>query len=144
MEHNSKYDLLHGEAISVGMVLCAELSVILGLAEEDLVERHIEAFQAFDLPVYVPKSMSAEQIIRQISYDKHYTNKCPNMGLLTEIGKTRFCRVDHPLVTQYYCTGSMYEENGNYAHRISYDLVQAAVERNIARRQAATSHTANN
>eukprot|EP00013_Stygamoeba_regulata_P009024 CAMPEP_0177687980 /NCGR_PEP_ID=MMETSP0447-20121125/34420_1 /TAXON_ID=0 /ORGANISM="Stygamoeba regulata, Strain BSH-02190019" /LENGTH=421 /DNA_ID=CAMNT_0019198263 /DNA_START=43 /DNA_END=1308 /DNA_ORIENTATION=- len=86
IEHVSKYDFLHGEAIAIGMTVSAEIAVALGIAKPELVDRHIEVFSSMKLPWSVPSDMSIEQVLETVKYDKHFFNSLPRMGLLVEVG----------------------------------------------------------
>src|SRR5690242_9636105 len=52
--------LLHGEAVAVGMLLAARLSVRLGMADENDTQRLRALLQAFGLPLELPPGLQAE------------------------------------------------------------------------------------
>ncbi len=54
-------DLLHGEAVAIGMLRAAILSSLLGLAGQQHVERLRALLQRFDLPTEVPSKSSTTQ-----------------------------------------------------------------------------------
>jgi 3-dehydroquinate synthase len=63
-------DLLHGEAVAIGMVLAARLSARLGLAPEADAARLETALERLGLPTRVPATMSAEDLLERMRLDK--------------------------------------------------------------------------
>jgi len=61
---------LHGEAVSVGMLLAARLAVENGLMKEALFERLQKLLQAFNLPLVLPVDFSARQLLESMYRDK--------------------------------------------------------------------------
>ena len=60
----SKFELRHGEAVSIGMVAEAKYSARIGLAGKGLVEAVTGTLKALELPVDIPKKLPREEIIR--------------------------------------------------------------------------------
>jgi 3-dehydroquinate synthase len=61
--------LLHGEAVSIGMLGAALISFELGLVPKELVESHYLLITRAGLPVQLPK-VNNDQVIEQLSRDK--------------------------------------------------------------------------
>jgi len=90
LEAALEYKILHGEAVSVGMVAAARLSEDLGVAEEPVAER-IEALLAkIGLPVRFPKEVSAEKLLEFLASDKKVWHGRLTMVLLRRIGEFVF------------------------------------------------------
>jgi len=115
--HTKGQALLHGEAVSIGCCVTAEIARLRNLCDDDCVEQHYQIFQRMGLPVYVPEDQKIDEIARQMKYDKHYAKKNVTMGLLTEIG-------------------TMHSINGNFCFTIRDEEVRRALEINIERREA--------
>ncbi|EDQ84638.1 uncharacterized protein MONBRDRAFT_30054 [Monosiga brevicollis MX1] len=115
----SKAALLHGEGVTIGMCLSAEVARLKGICDDVCVERHYEVCQAMGLPVYIPDDMSVEAILNKMCYDKHYV-KQPTMGLTTKVGE-------------------MYGIDGDYGHSIDLETLKKAIAININRRDAQSS-----
>lgn len=79
---------LHGEAISCGMVMAADLSQRLGWLTIQDVERIKNLLNAADLPITTPEGMTAEQFMELMSVDKKVQNGVIRLVLLQGIGKT--------------------------------------------------------
>lgn len=78
---------LHGEAISCGMVMAADLSQRLGWLTIQDVERIKNLLNAADLPITTPEGMTAEQFMELMSVDKKVQNGVIRLVLLQGIGK---------------------------------------------------------
>jgi 3-dehydroquinate synthase len=79
--------LLHGEAISIGMAVEADISKSLGLLSNNEVETIKEALKAAGLPVTCP-DFSPQEIIEQQRSDKKNSFGTTRFVLLTNIGKS--------------------------------------------------------
>jgi 3-dehydroquinate synthase len=62
-------ELLHGEAVSIGMACAARLAERLGRVDRAFVSRQIALTQDLELPVDVPK-LDPEQVIETMMHDK--------------------------------------------------------------------------
>ena len=66
--HND--NLNHGEAVAVGMVLAARLSVALGMADHADSERLIALLKAYGLPTAIPAGLAPEALLARMRLDK--------------------------------------------------------------------------
>ncbi len=78
---------LHGEAISVGMIMACDLSVRLGWIDTSIKTRTIALLKAAGLPTRAPANMSIEHYMECMSIDKKVDNGTINFVLLTALGK---------------------------------------------------------
>jgi 3-dehydroquinate synthase len=79
-------ELLHGEAISIGLHAALLLSrEFAGLSEADM-ERVLDALRAFDLPLHIPAHLSSEQILSAMMKDKKFTSGKMRFVLLKSLG----------------------------------------------------------
>ncbi|MCD1260226.1 3-dehydroquinate synthase [Paenibacillus athensensis] len=79
-------ELLHGEAISIGMVGAAKLAEQFGYSPE-IHTVTLGLFRKFGLPVTIPAHMDTEQIIRAMMHDKKFKEGAIVYVVPTEIGK---------------------------------------------------------
>lgn len=86
IEHLSSGEIYHGEAISIGMCVCAEVGKILGVTDDDTVETHYRIFEKCGLPTKVPNAYSLSDIWEKVLYDKHFFTGKAYMGLLQTVG----------------------------------------------------------
>ncbi|MFZ5807123.1 MAG: 3-dehydroquinate synthase family protein [Verrucomicrobiota bacterium] len=87
IESASRYRLTHGEAVSIGMVVAAKISRALGIAENDLVQKHLQILQALGLPTTMPQYIPRRKIFEFLQYDKKYTSHISSFILLSDIGQ---------------------------------------------------------
>jgi 3-dehydroquinate synthase len=80
-------NFLHGEGVSVGMVMAADLSLRMGwLSEQDLT-RIKDILTAAGLPVTVPEGMSADRFMSLMSVDKKVQDGLIRLVLLRKLGQ---------------------------------------------------------
>lgn len=78
-------EILHGEAIAIGMVGAAQLSIKLGHPESiHTITRRI--FEKFGLPVTIPSSLDVDAIMRAMSHDKKFVEGSMVFIIPTAIG----------------------------------------------------------
>ena len=61
---------LHGEAVSIGMMIATRLSEIRGMARPGLSDRLGRLLSAFDLPLEVPEQVATDAILDTLKLDK--------------------------------------------------------------------------
>lgn len=97
IETLEKYQISHGEAIAIGMLLEGRMSVGLGkLKKEELEEMHA-LFKLYGLPLQLPKGITASHIQEVMSHDKKAKEGVPRLIILNSIGQADVCHGD-------YCT----------------------------------------
>lgn len=87
----SRMGLRHGEAVSVGMVAAARLSVAKGMLQEAEAERLERLLAAFGLPTKVKGS--AGEIIDAVRKDKKREGEAVNFVLLEGIGQAKVSEI---------------------------------------------------
>jgi len=93
LEIAGDHTLTHGEAISIGMVAAAMISVELGLAKSDLVSLHEEILIAQGLPIRIPHSIKPARVLQTLYYDKKDRNNLVPFVLLK--GVNDVAKADH-------------------------------------------------
>lgn len=115
IEHLSDGEIYHGEAISIGMCVSAEIAVIKGLSDTKTLDLHYDVFEATKLPTTVPLKYSSDDMWGKMKYDKHTLNGKIYTGLVRAIGM-------------------MAETStGKYGHYIEEDILKQAIENNQQR-----------
>ena len=79
---------LHGEGISAGMVMAADLSQRLGWIDAEDVNRIITLLKRANLPVEPPKEMAAEQFMKLMSVDKKVQDGKIRLVLMQGLGQS--------------------------------------------------------
>ncbi len=70
LEARSGYELLHGEAIAIGMSVEAWLAERLGVAVPGTRDRLLDLLGRFDLPVAVPAELGGDDLLEAMRHDK--------------------------------------------------------------------------
>ena len=78
--------LLHGEAVSIGMVVAARISENLNLSTTDMTNNIISTLNLYGLPTKVPSNINIEELFQNTKNDKKVKNGKINWVLLKEIG----------------------------------------------------------
>lgn len=63
-------ELLHGEAVAIGMVAACRTAVAAGLLEPSTADRVVGLLSALQLPVRLPEPVGAAEIRRRMAFDK--------------------------------------------------------------------------
>ncbi|MFD2917707.1 3-dehydroquinate synthase [Psychroserpens luteus] len=102
LSHPEKEELLHGEAIAIGMILeCFISAEILNLPKQDL-EYITKALKNIYKPVIIDSS-DYDAIIELLKYDKKNEHGNINFVLLNTIGKPKIdCLVDNELIIRSF------------------------------------------
>lgn len=109
IETVSDYQLLHGEALAIGMAAQVQLSARLGYMTEEEAERVIALYQKAGLPTSIPDYIDKEALVKKLYTDKKVRN-----------GKIRF-------VLQKGIGEVMEFEPGVFAKPIGEDLAREII-----------------
>lgn len=105
VEAASDYEMLHGEAVAIGIIAAGRIETELGLSKPDQLDRIRAVFQKLGVPTRIPADMPPEKLLDLMRHDKKAVDQWPKFVLLDRIG-------------QAHC------EAGQYAVRVSRDLVE--------------------
>ncbi len=87
LEVATDYDLLHGEAVAIGMLAEAKLGTHLGITEPDVADRLRAAIEAFDLPVEPCRALAQDRLLGALAQDKKSRDGTVRFTLLERLGK---------------------------------------------------------
>jgi 3-dehydroquinate synthase len=93
VELASGFNLRHGEAIAIGMIVEAKYAARIGMTNVNVVESIERAIDSLGLPSQIPGDMSREEIIRAMRMDKKKNMRAIRFALPVEIGKVEFVDV---------------------------------------------------
>jgi len=99
------YELLHGEAVAIGIIAAGLIEIEMGLSQPDRLERIRGILEKLQVPVKLPDNLVKKDLIELLQHDKKAVNKWPRFVLVSDIGLT---------IT----------ENGQYAVEVSRELVE--------------------
>jgi 3-dehydroquinate synthase len=89
IERVSNYAIRHGEAVSIGMIFIAELSLMQGLIDQELVDRHRKILTDLNLPISmsnVPGAGNWENLYSAMALDKKARGTSIRFVALTAVG----------------------------------------------------------
>lgn len=80
--------LLHGEAVAIGMMGAAEISRRMGLLASAVVERQRAILRRFGLPLRSPPGVDPDRVLAALALDKKVSGKAVRWVLLEDVGRT--------------------------------------------------------
>ncbi|UCG57427.1 MAG: 3-dehydroquinate synthase [Phycisphaerales bacterium] len=91
VEAASGFELLHGEAIAIGIIAAGMIEIELQLGRPDRLDRIRRILEKLGVPVKLPHNLAEDELIDLMKRDKKAVNKWPRFVLISEIGGV-FCR----------------------------------------------------
>jgi len=85
----SRYTILHGLAVSMGMICAARLALRLGLVDEAFLQRQLALHRALNLPVEYPVEFESWRIVELMQRDKKTEHGKLRFVLPTRLGQCR-------------------------------------------------------
>lgn len=85
--HQGYGNWLHGEAVSVGMVMALQMSYVLGWVSEETRNRSIGLLAKAGLPVIPPESMGLDDFLKYMRVDKKNVDGQLRLVLVRELGQ---------------------------------------------------------
>ena len=110
VEAASGFELLHGEAVAIGIIAAGLIEVELGLSESGRLERIRTILENLDVPVRFPKDLAEKDLINLVKRDKKAINKWPRFVLIAKIGE-------------------VYRQDGQYAVEVAADVVEKVLQK---------------
>jgi 3-dehydroquinate synthase len=109
LEIRKNGQLLHGEAIAIGMTVEAKISAALGFMDPVLAQRIEAIFQKIGLPTRIPPEISIAEILETLTFDNKRRTAINDFFLLVE-----FCH--------------FHKENGKIACKVPEQLLRQVLE----------------
>ena len=86
IEQQAGYDMLHGDAVAIGMIVETEIASLLGIADASVVQRVRDAVARAGLPVSVPAGTDLEVVLAATYGDKKARGGVARYALPERIG----------------------------------------------------------
>jgi 3-dehydroquinate synthase len=86
IEWGSGFELLHGEAVAIGIMAAGMIEIEMGLGDGKRLARIRKVLDGLDVPVRKPANISTAALIDIIKRDKKAINKWPRFVLIDKIG----------------------------------------------------------
>ncbi len=87
VEAASGFELLHGEAVAIGIIAAGLIENEMGLSEPGKFDRIRKIFEKIDVPITLPANLAEDKLIDLMKRDKKAVNKWPRFVLISEIGQ---------------------------------------------------------
>lgn len=109
VEAASGFELLHGEAVAIGIIAAGLIEIEMQLAESGRLDRIRQILQKLNVPVKLQKELADKDLIDLIKRDKKAVNKWPKFVLISKIGE-------------------VYSHDGQYAVNVAPEVVEKILE----------------
>jgi len=110
VESASGFELLHGEAVAIGIIAAGMIEIEMGLGDAERLDRVRKMLQTLGVPIAIPKNISKTALLDTIRRDKKAINKWPKFVLIDKIG-------------------SVHRKEGQWAIEVEQDIVEKALEK---------------
>jgi len=87
VEQGSGFELLHGEAIAVGIIAAGLIEIEMGLSDGRRLEKVRKIFKKIDVPMTLHRNLAENTLVDLIKHDKKAVNKWPKFILIDKIGQ---------------------------------------------------------
>jgi 3-dehydroquinate synthase len=87
IESASGFELLHGEAVAIGIITAGLIEIELGLGGGKRLERVRKVLTALGVPTAIPKNINKTALMDAIRRDKKAINQWPKFVLIDKIGR---------------------------------------------------------
>ncbi len=110
VESASGYQLLHGEAVAIGIIAAGLIEIEMGLGDKNRLERVRNLLITLGLPVEIPKNINKSELHDVIKRDKKAINQWPKFVLTDRIG-------------------NVHKQEGQWAISAGQDVVETVLEK---------------
>jgi 3-dehydroquinate synthase len=110
VEAASRFELLHGEAVAIGIIAAGLIEIELQLAQPDRLDRIRRVLERLGMPVKLPKNLDEDKLLDLLRHDKKAVKRWPRFVLISGIG-------------QVYC------KDGQWAVKVGPQLVEEVLHR---------------
>ncbi|MHC4131475.1 MAG: 3-dehydroquinate synthase [Planctomycetota bacterium] len=110
VEQASGYELLHGEAIAIGIIGAGLIEIEKGLGTIDRLKRIHTIFKKIDVPVTIPKNLDEKKLVKLIKHDKKAVQQWPRFVLIDKIGH-------------------VHQKDGQYAVKVEQEIVENVINK---------------
>ncbi len=110
VEAASGFELLHGEAVAIGIIGAGLIEIEMQLSQPGRLERIRGILEKLGVPVRLPKDLAEEKLIDLIKRDKKAINKWPRFVLISNIG-------------------SVHCQDGQYAVEVAPEIVEKVLKK---------------
>ncbi len=110
VESASGFELLHGEAVSIGIIAAGMIEQEMGISEPEKIQRVRNILEKLQVPVTLPDNLTENILLDLIKRDKKAVNKWPKFVLVSKIGQ-------------------VHTQNGQYAVEVEPEIVSSVIKK---------------
>ena len=110
IETASGYQLLHGEAVAIGIITAGLIEIEMGLGDKNRLVRVRNLLIDLGLPVEIPKNINKSILLDLIKRDKKTINQWPNVVLIDRIG-------------------NVHKQEGQWAVSVGQDVIETVLKK---------------
>jgi 3-dehydroquinate synthase len=110
VEAASRFELLHGEAVAIGIIAAGLMEMELQLAQPDRLDRIRRVLERLGMPVKLPKNLDEDKLFDLLRHDKKAVKRWPRFVLISDIGQ-------------------VYYKDGQWAVKVGPQLVEEVMHR---------------
>jgi len=110
VEAASGFELLHGEAVAIGIIAAGLIEIELQLAQPGRLDRIRRILERLGMPVRLPKDLAEDKLIDLMKHDKKAVDKWPRFVLISDIGQ-------------------VHSQDGQWAVRVGQQLVEKVLRK---------------
>ncbi len=87
VEAASRFELLHGEAVAIGIMAAGLIELEMGLSKSGRLDKIRRIFEKLNVPVKLPSNLAENNLIELMKHDKKAVGRWPRFVLLGDIGR---------------------------------------------------------
>jgi 3-dehydroquinate synthase len=110
VEQASGYELLHGEAVAIGIVGAGLIEIESGIGTPERLERILTILEKIGVPVRIPENLSEKKLVKLIKHDKKAFQQWPRFVLIDKIGH-------------------VHQKDGQYAVEVEREIVERVINK---------------
>ncbi len=87
VESASQLELLHGEAVAIGLIGAARIELAMGIGDQARLDRTESLLKKLGVPMTIPSNITGETVLDLIKRDKKAVDKWPKFVLINQLGQ---------------------------------------------------------
>lgn len=106
LEITSEYELSHGEAVAIGLIVESYISLLMGYLSQGSFQQIVSILRIYGLPLHLPKTVSLESMKKAMLLDKKSLHGQPRFVMIEDISipvtfEGRYCTtVDEDILSK--------------------------------------------
>jgi 3-dehydroquinate synthase len=107
VESASHLQLLHGEAVAIGLIGAARIELAMGLGDQGRLDRTVALLDKLGVPMIIPPDIRRETVMDLIKRDKKAVDKWPKFVLISQLGQVHQVKGQWAVDVQQECVNKV-------------------------------------